>query len=103
MRPNVWMKARDCEPSEDGCESGACVEVAVTSGGTMLVRDSKLGEASPVLTYTPQRWEEDLVDRIMAEEVIDWVRELHPLDFDAQEIAAFVAAVRSGDFKLVLA
>ena len=32
--------------------NGNCVEVA--DGG--LIRDSRLGEASPVLSFTPQAW-----------------------------------------------
>ncbi|MBB5156729.1 DUF397 domain-containing protein [Saccharopolyspora phatthalungensis] len=31
-----------------------CVEVATNQPGTALVRDSKLGEASPILSTTPQ-------------------------------------------------
>ena len=34
---------------------GACVEVAVVPGGAG-VRDSKLGEAGPVLAFTDGRW-----------------------------------------------
>ena len=34
--------------------SGMCVEVAVP--GEVLVRDSKLGDASPILSFTPAAW-----------------------------------------------
>ena len=36
------------------CDGGACVEVAVP--GEVLVRDSKLGAASPILSFTPAAW-----------------------------------------------
>lgn len=32
-----------------------CVEIA-TADGWVGVRDSKLGEASPILTFTPAEW-----------------------------------------------
>lgn len=38
-----------------GCASGACVETA-THGGRVLVRDGKLGDASPVLNISPDAW-----------------------------------------------
>lgn len=37
------------------CSNGACVEVAVEDG-RVLVRDSKLGEESPVLAFSPSDW-----------------------------------------------
>jgi hypothetical protein len=47
-----------------------CVEVAPLPDGGMLMRDSKLGEASPVLRFTASEW---------------W---------------AFVAGVRDGEFDI---
>ena len=35
---------------------GSCVEVADLPDGGRLVRDTKLGEASPVLRYTEGEW-----------------------------------------------
>jgi uncharacterized protein DUF397 len=35
---------------------GACVEVADLTAGGRAVRDTKLGEASPVLTFTQVEW-----------------------------------------------
>lgn len=35
---------------------GSCVEVADVPGGGRAVRDTKLGEASPVLWYTEDEW-----------------------------------------------
>lgn len=37
------------------CESSGCVEVAV--GDEVWVRDSKLGDASPVLNFTRAEWD----------------------------------------------
>ena len=34
---------------------GACVEVRLTDG-TVQVRDTKLGEASPILPFTATQW-----------------------------------------------
>lgn len=42
-----WISAR--------CESGNCVEVA-DFAGDVVIRDSKLGEASPVLRFTWAEW-----------------------------------------------
>ena len=47
---DVWVKS-----TKSGSE-GSCVEVSVTPG-TVKLRDSKLGEASPVLTFNPAEWE----------------------------------------------
>ena len=41
-----WIKSSRSEPSND------CVELA-TVDGVIGVRDSKLGAASPILTFTP--------------------------------------------------
>ncbi len=49
-------------------DNGTCVEVADLPDGGRLVRDTKLGEASPVLQFTSAEW------------------------------AAFVAGVRAGEF-----
>ncbi len=35
--------------------NGACVEVRLTDD-TVQVRDTKLGEASPILPFTPTQW-----------------------------------------------
>jgi hypothetical protein len=34
-----------------------CVEVAFAEDGSIGVRDSKLGPASPVLEFTPSEWD----------------------------------------------
>jgi hypothetical protein len=38
-------------------DNGTCVEVADLPDGGRLVRDTKLGEASPVLQYTGAEWQ----------------------------------------------
>jgi hypothetical protein len=44
-----WRKSSYSERANN------CVEVAITDDA-IGVRDSKLGEASPILTYTPDEW-----------------------------------------------
>ena len=44
-----WRKSSYSERANN------CVEVAITEG-VIGVRDSKLGAASPILTYTPAEW-----------------------------------------------
>lgn len=77
MEQDRWTRAEDC--SESGCvevfrkssfsaDNGDCVEVAsvlcesnqcvtVETETTRLVRDSKLGDDSPVLRYTEKEWQ----------------------------------------------
>lgn len=43
-----WIKSSVSEPS------GNCVELA-TANGVISVRDSKIGDKSPILTLTPAR------------------------------------------------
>lgn len=47
-RTAVWRKSRRSNGQQN------CVEVATTA--EMLIRDSKLGEASPILAVTPAAW-----------------------------------------------
>jgi hypothetical protein len=37
--------------------SGDCTEVASLPGGLIGVRDSKLGESSPILAFTQSEWQ----------------------------------------------
>jgi hypothetical protein len=46
----VWRKSSHSPSVND------CVEVAKIGGGGRLVRNSKLGEASPVVSYTESEW-----------------------------------------------
>ncbi|WP_433567361.1 DUF397 domain-containing protein [Nocardia sp. CA-151230] len=46
-----WFKSSRSSSGKD------CVEAAHLSGGRVAVRDSKLGEASPVLAFAPETWD----------------------------------------------
>lgn len=45
-RVGPWRKASASNPTD-------CVQLAEAEGGGTLVRDSKLGDSSPVLHFTP--------------------------------------------------
>ncbi|MDR7303207.1 DUF397 domain-containing protein [Haloactinomyces albus] len=47
----VWRKS-----SRSGGNGGNCVEVAQNLPGSALIRDSKLGETSPVLALPPAQF-----------------------------------------------
>jgi hypothetical protein len=51
-------------------DNGTCVEVADLPDGGRLVRDTKLGEASPVLRYTAAEWRA-FIDGVKAGEFDD--------------------------------
>jgi hypothetical protein len=44
-----WVKAASSNVN-------GCVEVCIDGEGTVQIRDSKLGDASPILQFTPQEW-----------------------------------------------
>jgi Domain of unknown function (DUF397) len=46
----AWAK------SSYSANTDSCVEVAPLPDGGMLIRDSKLGDASPVLRFTAAEW-----------------------------------------------
>lgn len=50
IRNDRWVKS-----SRSSGNGGACVEVRSTSD-TILLRDSKLGDASPVLPFSREAW-----------------------------------------------
>ena len=86
---SMWRKS-------SRCEHATCVLVYPTDAG-VLVRDSKLGDASPTLSYPPGKWAA-LIARIKAGEQVDVDNEFFPLTFDESEREAFVAGARGGDF-----
>jgi hypothetical protein len=49
----IWRKSS----RSNGSGGNNCVEVAFLDGGTTLVRDSKAGDNSPILTFTPAEWD----------------------------------------------
>jgi len=50
MIPKEWKKS-----SHSGNDSG-CVEIKEGVNESIMVRDSKLGDAGPILTFTPHEW-----------------------------------------------
>lgn len=46
----AWRKARKSEGNN------GCVELSFGSDGSTRVRDSKLGDDSPILTFTEKEW-----------------------------------------------
>ncbi len=56
-----WLRSARCdtgscvEVAPARCESNCCV-VVTEFAGDVLIRDSKLGEASPVLRFTWDEW-----------------------------------------------
>ncbi|GAA1677223.1 DUF397 domain-containing protein [Fodinicola feengrottensis] len=47
----TWRKSR-----RSGNNGGACVEVTQLQSDDLVVRDSKLGDISPLLTFTTTNW-----------------------------------------------
>jgi uncharacterized protein DUF397 len=82
--------------------SNGCVEVATDPAcGQVLVRDSKLGDASPVLGFTLRQW---TVLLLMAGQFhVDWFpwQAWFPgLEFNQAEREAFIDGARRGEFDL---
>lgn len=94
------------------CADGICVEVRFADG-CVEVRDSKLGDSSPVFRYTTGAWRWLLASieaenaRVVQHQVdgsIVWRRFLDDdaerLRFTPDEWRAFVGGVKAGDFTL---
>lgn len=94
------------------CASGGCVEVAATVDA-VLVRDSKLGDASPQLRFTHAEWRLLVVDEIRDggwlpeysyredDGTVVWLRRpgsTPRLLFGPAEWDTFIEAVRAGEF-----
>lgn len=115
-----WQRSSYCstggcvEWSRSRCSMGSCVEVE-RQDEKVYLRDSKLGEESPVIEFTPACWSEflDAVRRDAlpddAIEMMDggvWLPVPGPrfdgwhLKFDREEWDAFVKGVKAGEFDL---
>lgn len=119
MEPNVWVTASDSFNSCDevkwlsACSSGGCVEVG-HDGDRVLVRDSKRPDG-PVISYSAAEWNLILgacslgvpfpVARTLFGGGYAWVGPnedqsgLVTLEFDGDEMTAFLDGVEQGLFK----
>lgn len=75
---------------------GNCVEVSMPAD-MVLVRDSKLGDDSPIVEFGLDRWQE-LFDAAAADE-LNWIV-FYPLQFNAEERDAFIKGAIDGEFNL---
>ena len=111
-----WQKSSYSNPS------GNCVEVK-SSDDQVLIRDTKLGDASPILAVSVEHWKlfideikrrgkigphglsyrgstlDTLIDDSGVELVL-WTPEDKSLDFTPAEWGAFVEGARDGEFDL---
>lgn len=55
MIKGVWKKPDRCEPN-----GGNCVEVQLTPGGSIWVRNSRQGATGVVLSFDKDEWEAHL-------------------------------------------
>lgn len=58
----MWIK------SSRSSVNGSCVEIEADGQGGVKVRDSKLGDQSPILTFTANEWDA-FVDGVRAGEL----------------------------------
>ena len=58
----MWVK------SSKSNNNGSCVEIQAAGQGGVNVRDSKLGDQSPILTFTASEWDA-FVDGVRAGEL----------------------------------
>ena len=58
----MWVK------SSKSNNNGSCVEIQADGQGGVNVRDSKLGDQSPILTFTASEWDA-FVDGVRAGEL----------------------------------
>lgn len=119
MEPNVWTSW--CSSGGCGgvqwqsyCANGSCVEVS-HQGDRVLVRDGKLGDESPVISYLPQQWSALLtrayygypqsVAKTFVGHGYVWVGPneaqdgIAILQFDGDELDQFIRGVQAGKFQ----
>lgn len=111
--PPLWPNGRDVGWVRSSfCASGGCVEVA-RDGDQVLVRDSRLGDGSPVQRWSRELWDgllhaiqynvysPGIVDPggVLGRVVLGLESEGHePLKFSAGEWFAFRKGVKDGEF-----
>jgi hypothetical protein len=99
----TWLSASET--------ANSCVEVRPADNGGVLVRHSKLADASPVLTFSRSRWTNLLADikahraprfAVTTDDAVGGLVRLRcegqQIVFDAQEWAAFVNGCKGGVF-----
>jgi hypothetical protein len=115
MNPNVWTTSSFCEAGAcvevewRRCEGGQCVEVGFrspceggdcvqvdTSGDQILVRDPKNPDQEPI-SFTRSDWAQRM-QQIKDGEPVNLDAWFFPLSFTADELDAFTAGARNGEF-----
>ncbi|MFD1546955.1 DUF397 domain-containing protein [Nonomuraea guangzhouensis] len=103
-----WIKS-------SASNNGHCVTVACANADEVWVRDSKLGDASPILRVPVPAWWSFLAavktNQVLTYRGVLWVGDVDGgwlvwlrdepdvvLSFDRREVDAFVAGVEAGDF-----
>lgn len=123
MIPNVWTRACNGASScvelkwvtASSCNNGSCIAVTCANG-EVWVRDSKLGDASPILRFTVGSWWSYLA-AVKSRQLGTWAGPVllvrsrpdgwrmwderdygTALEFTDAEVAAFLAGVDGGEF-----
>ena len=94
-----WIKSSWCN-----WDSPQCVEITTVrsrlGGRQILMRDSKLGDASPVERFTRREWRRFTRHAHSLVPAADGMFRVGDLAFDFDEWRAFLAGVRGGEFAL---
>jgi hypothetical protein len=123
----AWRKSRFCNGASacvelrwvtaSRCNNGSCVAVTCANADEVWVRDSKLGDASPILRVPVPAWWSFLAavktGQVLTYRGVLWVADVDAgwlvwlrdepdvtLWFDRAEVAAFVAGVEAGEFEV---
>jgi len=93
-----WTRSSWC-----AADRPQCVEITTVRGRfgrQILMRDSKLGDASPVERFTRREWRGFLRHAHSLVPAADGMFRVGDLAFDHDEWRAFLAGVRGGEFAL---